>query len=179
MCPATLLSTITSNISVLFETAPLQLWSCLVLRSLKQTSWTKYGNVLNYTTVKRPLGRPRHRGEDNIKMDLRERGCEGVDWIHLDQDRKNWRALVKTVINLRLPQKVGNLTISSSRKTLFLVVSYNFRITSVTCFITHRGYEKLCPWVMISIRLVVQWYPCPTTWHPYLINLKVISISQT
>jgi hypothetical protein len=40
--------------------------------------------------VSRPLGRPRHRWEDDIKMDLREMGWEGVDWIHLDQDRDQW-----------------------------------------------------------------------------------------
>jgi hypothetical protein len=51
----------------------------------------------------RPLGRPRHRWEDNIKMDLRERGWGGVSWIDLAQDRDQWRALVNTVINLRVP----------------------------------------------------------------------------
>jgi len=52
---------------------------------------------------KRPLGRPRRRWEDNIKMDLREVGCGGMDWIELAQDRDRWRALVKTVMNLRVP----------------------------------------------------------------------------
>jgi hypothetical protein len=52
---------------------------------------------------KRPLGRPRHRWEDNIKMDLREVGWGGMDWINLAQDRDRWRALVYTVINLRVP----------------------------------------------------------------------------
>jgi hypothetical protein len=51
----------------------------------------------------RPLGRPRRRWEDNIKMDLREIGWGGMDWIHLDQDRDGWRAVVKTVMNLRVP----------------------------------------------------------------------------
>jgi hypothetical protein len=50
---------------------------------------------------KRPLGRPRRRWEDNIKMDLREIGWGGVDWIDLVQDRDQWRALVNTVMNLR------------------------------------------------------------------------------
>jgi hypothetical protein len=50
---------------------------------------------------KRPLGRPRRRWEDNIKMDLREIGIDGANWIRLDQDRVQWRAFVKTVINLR------------------------------------------------------------------------------
>ena len=53
---------------------------------------------------KRPLGRPRRRWEDNIKMDLQEvrGGCE--DWMELAQDRDRWRALVGTVMNLRVPK---------------------------------------------------------------------------
>jgi hypothetical protein len=52
---------------------------------------------------KRPLGRPRRRWEDNIKMDLGETMFGHVDWIHLAQDRDRWRALVNTVMNLRVP----------------------------------------------------------------------------
>jgi hypothetical protein len=52
---------------------------------------------------KRPLGRPRRRWVDNIKVDLLEIGWGGVDWIGLAQDRDKWRALVKAVINLRVP----------------------------------------------------------------------------
>jgi hypothetical protein len=52
---------------------------------------------------KRPLGRPRRRWVDNIKMDLRETGWNGMDWIKLAQDRDQWRALVNTVIKLRVP----------------------------------------------------------------------------
>ena len=51
---------------------------------------------------KRPLGRPRHRWEDNSKMDLQEVGGSG-DWMELAQDRDRWRALVNTVINFRVP----------------------------------------------------------------------------
>jgi hypothetical protein len=51
---------------------------------------------------KRLIGRPRHRWEDNIKRDLQEVGCEGMDWIELAQDRDRWRALVNTVMNLRV-----------------------------------------------------------------------------
>ena len=51
---------------------------------------------------KRPLGRPRRRWEDNIKMDLRE-VVGGGDWMELAQDRDMWRALVNTVMNLRVP----------------------------------------------------------------------------
>jgi hypothetical protein len=49
---------------------------------------------------KRPLGRPRRRWEDNIKMDLREIGIDGANWIRLAQDRVRWRAFVNTVMNL-------------------------------------------------------------------------------
>jgi hypothetical protein len=52
---------------------------------------------------KRPLGRPRHRWEDDIKMDLREIWIDGANWIQLDQDRVKWRACVNTVMNLRVP----------------------------------------------------------------------------
>jgi hypothetical protein len=52
---------------------------------------------------RRPLGRHRRRWKDNIKMDLREIGFGDVDWIHSDQDRDRWRALVNTVMSLRVP----------------------------------------------------------------------------
>ena len=52
---------------------------------------------------KRPLGRSRRRWEDNIKMDLREVGCGGMDWFDLAHDRYRWRALVSAVMNLRVP----------------------------------------------------------------------------
>jgi hypothetical protein len=52
---------------------------------------------------KRPLGRPRRKWVDNIKIDLLEIGWSGVDWIGLAQDRDKWRALVNAVMNLRVP----------------------------------------------------------------------------
>jgi hypothetical protein len=51
---------------------------------------------------KRPLGRPRRRWEDNIKMDLRNRAWGGMGWIDLAQDRDQWSALVNTIMNLRV-----------------------------------------------------------------------------
>jgi hypothetical protein len=58
---------------------------------------------------KRPLGRPRRRWIDNIKMGLLEIGWCVVDWIGLAQDRYRWRALVNSVMNLRVPYKAGKL----------------------------------------------------------------------
>jgi len=52
---------------------------------------------------KRPRGRPRRRWEDDIKMNVKEVGCEVMDWIELAQDRDRWRALVNAVMNLRVP----------------------------------------------------------------------------
>jgi hypothetical protein len=52
---------------------------------------------------RRPLGRPRRRWEENIKMDLQEVGWRGMDWIDMAQDRDRWRALVSAVMNLRVP----------------------------------------------------------------------------
>jgi len=58
--------------------------------------------LVGKTEGKRPLGRPRRRWVDNIKMDLREVEGDG-DWMELAQDRDRWRALVNTVVNLRVP----------------------------------------------------------------------------
>ena len=62
-----------------------------------------YRVLMGKPEVKRPLGRPRHRWEDNIKVDFQEVGCGGMDWMELPQDRDRWRALVSAVMNLRVP----------------------------------------------------------------------------
>ena len=62
-----------------------------------------YGVLVGKPEVKRPLGRLRRRWEDNIKMDLQEMGCGGMDWIELAQDRDRWWAVVNAVMNLRIP----------------------------------------------------------------------------
>jgi hypothetical protein len=77
---------------------------------------------------KRPHGWTRRRCEDGIRMDCKEVGWEGVDWIHLVQDKDQWWALVNIVINLRVPYKAGNfltswVTLNLSRRTLLRGVS--------------------------------------------------------
>jgi hypothetical protein len=62
-----------------------------------------YKNFIGIPEGKRPRGRPRSRWEDNIIMDLSEVCWEGVDWIHLVQDRDQWRAVVNTVMNFWVP----------------------------------------------------------------------------
>ena len=77
---------------------------------------------------KRPVGRPRHRWEDNIKMDLQEVGGGCGDWMELAQDRDRWRALVSTVMNLRVPKMRGISSLAAEpfsflRRTLLHAVS--------------------------------------------------------
>jgi len=62
-----------------------------------------YRVLVGKSEGKRPLGRPRRRWKDNIKMDLEEVGCGGMDWIELAQDRERWRALVIAGMNLLVP----------------------------------------------------------------------------
>jgi hypothetical protein len=61
-----------------------------------------YKGLMEKPEGKRPLGRPRRRREDGIRIDLREIGWRSVDWIQLAQDRDRWRAVVNTVMNLRV-----------------------------------------------------------------------------
>ena len=76
-------------------------WAGHVARNEKRRG--VYRILVRIPEGKRPLGGPRRRWEDNIKMDLLEVECVGMDWIELAQDRDRWRALVNAVMNLRVP----------------------------------------------------------------------------
>jgi hypothetical protein len=85
---------------------------------------------------KRPLGSPRRRWEDDIKIDLQVMGCECMDLVDVAQDRNRWRALVNALMNLRVPQNLGNFLTSCkltsfSRTTLlhgvFMLVIYGIK----------------------------------------------------
>jgi len=82
-----------------------------------------YKVLVGKSEGKRPLGRPTHRWKDNIKMDLQEVGCGGMDWIKLAQDRDRLRPCVNVVMNPQVPQNYGHLLtsrelVSLSRRTL-------------------------------------------------------------
>jgi hypothetical protein len=62
-----------------------------------------YSILIGNPEGKRPLGRPSRRWEDNIRMGVRERDCEGMDWIHLAQDSYRWRVLVNAEMKLWVP----------------------------------------------------------------------------
>jgi hypothetical protein len=76
-------------------------WAGHVARMGKKRN--AYRILMENPDGKRSLGRPRRRWVDYIKMDLREIGCDGRAWLDLAQDRDQWRALVRAVMNLRVP----------------------------------------------------------------------------
>jgi hypothetical protein len=75
-------------------------WAVHVARMVETNA---YRVLVGKLETKRSLGRPRGSWVDNIKMDLREKGWDGMDWIGLVQDRDQWRALVNMVMNLSVP----------------------------------------------------------------------------
>jgi hypothetical protein len=89
-----------------------------------------YRILVGESEGKRPLGRPRFRWEDNIRIDLQEVGCGGVDWIGLAHDRDRWWAIVNAVMNFRIQKTAGNFLssyklVNFSRRTLLHGVSNN------------------------------------------------------
>jgi hypothetical protein len=81
--------------------------SYLKTQRLKFTKM-KFNVMVGKPEGKRPLGRPRHRCEGSTRTDLKEKGWEGADWIHLAQGTDQWRTLVNKVMNLRVSKKAWN-----------------------------------------------------------------------
>ena len=90
------------------------LFACVLAQSARRMRWAEhvarmgeergvYMVLLGKPEGRRPLGRPRRRWVDNIRMDLQEVGCGYMDWIGLAQDRDSWRTLVSAVMNIRVP----------------------------------------------------------------------------
>ena len=76
-------------------------WACHVARMDEERG--VYRDLLGKPEGRRPLGRPRLRWVDNMRMGLQEVGCRYMEWIGLSQDRDRWRTLVSAVMNLRVP----------------------------------------------------------------------------
>ena len=110
---------------------------------------------------RRPLGRPRRRWVDNIRMDLQEVGCGYMDWIRLAQNRDRWRTLVSAVMNLRVPWNAGNFLtsckpVSFSRRILHHGVSNVMAIDSKDVKLTHCNCFRMglnCCGLLFMIRL--------------------------
>jgi hypothetical protein len=98
-------TTARTAILCLFYVIPLFFWGTFIfnIKDGGGGGGGVYRVLVGRTEGKRPLGRPRRRWEDNIKMDLREIEIGGANWIRLAQDTVQWRAFVNTVMNLRVP----------------------------------------------------------------------------
>jgi hypothetical protein len=71
--------------------------------SMNREKWNAYRILVGKPEGNRPLGRPRYRWVDSVKMDLRERGWNGIKWITQAVDRDQWRALVNAIMGVRVP----------------------------------------------------------------------------
>jgi hypothetical protein len=89
---------------------------------------------------KRPIGRPRRRWVDNIRMDLGEMGWGNVDWMGLAQDRKRWRALVNSVLNLRVPWNAGNYPVAKHLVASRLVLSSIELVSQLVSYMKYNYY---------------------------------------
>jgi hypothetical protein len=85
---------------LLFKNIKIRIYKTIILPVIKRNA---YRILVGTLEGKSPLERPRRRWVDNIKMDLREIGWDGVGWFDLVQDRYQWRARLNTVMNLRVP----------------------------------------------------------------------------
>jgi hypothetical protein len=96
---------------------------------------------------KRPLGRPRRRWIDNIKMELSEIGLSVVDWIGLAQDRYRWRALVHSVMNLPVPQIAGELPSGCTSCVLWSGAQLHRErenLSKTEISLTSRSFDLVC-----------------------------------
>jgi hypothetical protein len=105
-----------------------------------------YWVLVGKSEERRPLGRPRRRWEDNIKMDLQEVGCGGMDWIELAQDMDKWRALVNSIMNFRVATNAGHFLtsckpVSFTRRTLPHVVSIKYECIVNSSYCKKHGFH--------------------------------------
>ena len=122
-----------------------------------------YRVLLGKPEGRRPLGRPRRRWVDNIRMDLQEVGCGYMDWIGLAQDRDRWRTLVSAVMNLRVPWNAGNFLtsckpVSFSRRTLHHGVS-KYSCSTSQC-LASSGVGKTNSWKGWRALHIVMMFQC-------------------
>jgi hypothetical protein len=108
--------------------------------------WNVYRLLVGKPEGKRPLGRPRRRWIDNIKMGLLERGLGGVDRIGLIQDRYRWRALVNAVMNLRVPLNAGNYRVAAQ------LVAPRMALSSKKIVTDYNISDKIFKNVLISVQ---------------------------
>jgi hypothetical protein len=119
-------------------------WQIIRIIKMRRMRWVGHGALMGekrnvYRLLvrkpegKRPLGSLRHRWMDNIKMDLLETGLNVVNWIGLALDRYRWRALVNSVMNLRVPYNAGNYQVAAQLVVSRAVLSSTELAVSLPC----------------------------------------------